>query len=93
MSKESKIPDIALNRSYSFTELESYLNEIEFGNRAMLRVYDKRNKEYAIMATFGDNFSDQYHSGDGVLFYSDGDTTSADNDDMFELISVIPIAH
>jgi hypothetical protein len=44
-----------------------------------------------MMWLFQENFSKEYESGDGVLFYEDGDSTSANPGDEFELIEIINI--
>lgn len=77
------------NKTYSFKELEKYI--AEKGYSIMLRVFDVRNKQYAIMAVFPTNFSKDYLSGDGVLFYDDMEVHSSEPDDEYKLIETITI--
>lgn len=73
---------LELGKQYTFKDLEEYLFQHE--NRALfLKLYDIQNKQKAIMHVFFENFSGVWKSGDGVLFYDDGETHSADSGDMF----------
>ena len=77
------------NKIYSFKELEKHI--IDKGYSIMLRVFDMTNKQYAIMAVFPTNFSENYLSGDGVLFYDDMEVHSSEPDSEFKLIEIITI--
>jgi len=57
----------------------------------MLRVFDMSNKQYAIMAVFPTNFSKDYLSGDGVLFYDDMEVHSSEPHSEYKLVDTITI--
>lgn len=77
------------NKIYSFQELEKLI--AEKGYSIMIRVFDITNKQYAIMAVFPTNFSKDYLSGDGVLFYDDMEVHSSEPDNEYKLIETITI--
>jgi hypothetical protein len=73
---------------YSFEALEKALNEFEkFG--ICLHVRNVKQNETAIMHVFHENFCSPWLSGDGVLFYNDGETHSAESYEEFELLKII----
>jgi len=76
------------NKLYTFIELEKFLAEWENVSKFLL-LKDIENNCTAVMHVFQENFSEGYQSGDGVLFYSDGDTCSADDDKEFLLIDIV----
>lgn len=78
-----------LNKIYQFQELEKLLSDESY--TVAFRVKEMRYDLYALMLGFSGNFSDAYQSGDGVLFYEDGETHSADPTDEFTLLEIITI--
>lgn len=80
-----------LGRQYSFKELEYLLNNQHHTKYSFFKVYNVENKSYALMTVFRENFSQSYLSGDGVLFYDNGETHSSDEHDVFTLIDFIKI--
>lgn len=79
---------LELLKAYTFEQLENFLREWENIDKCLL-VKNEPCDCTAIMHVFQENFSDAYQSGDGVLFYRDGDTKSADADDEFTLLQII----
>lgn len=77
-----------IQKSYSFKQLQSYLEKWDNRDKCLI-VKNEDQDVTAIMHIFWDNFCGDWLSGDGVLFYSDGETHSADDNDMFTLISII----
>ncbi len=77
------------NKIYSFQELEKHI--ADKGYSIMLRVFDMANEQYAIMAVFPTNFSKDYLSGDGVLFYNDSEVHSSEPHYEYKLIETITI--
>lgn len=75
-------------KSYTFKQLEKFLNEGINWNKCLV-VKNEEQECTAVMHVFMENFSDAYQSGDGVLFYSDGETLSANDDDQFLLLDII----
>ena len=76
------------NKIYSFKDLEKFLNEWENRNK-FLKLNNISQKCTAIMHIFSENFCGDWLSGDGILFYSDGEVHSANPDDEFLLIEVV----
>lgn len=74
---------------YTFSQLLVGLKELE--EYQFLRVHDGRNDVFALFTYFTANFSDAYQSGDGVLFYEDGEACSSDDDDLYLLMDFIKI--
>ena len=71
-----------------FEKLEKFLVDSE-SNNVCLVLKDVKNQQNAIMHVFFENFSSSYLSGDGVLFYDDGEAHSAEPDDVFEILKII----
>ena len=79
---------LELGKPHTFEDLEKYLFQHE--NRAkFLKLYDSQNKQNAIMHVFFENFCSDWKSGDGILFYDDGETHSADSEDLFVVKEII----
>ena len=72
----------------TFKKLEKWLIKEGNENKCLI-VYDMANQITAIMHVFFENFSNHYQSGDGILFYKDGETHSANPDDKFRIIRII----
>lgn len=81
---------MTIGTKYTFAQLERFLKAqlMKKGHTKFLKVYNLEVKQYAIMLVFHTNFSDAYRSGDGVLFYDDGETHSANPEDEFELLEM-----
>lgn len=79
-----------LGETYNFKELESMLGDRMILNPAFYRIKSEDGL-IGLMSVFSENFSSAYQSGDGVIFYEDGEQHSADPYDKFDLLSVIPI--
>lgn len=71
---------------HSFKDLEEFLNK---NPGTALIVRDIGNSQNAIMHTFGGNFCGDWKSGDGILFYEDGEQHSADSDAEFLINKII----
>lgn len=74
---------------YTFEQLEKYLantDEVLPGTFAL--VENVNYGERAVMHSFSTNFCGDWRSGDGVLFYADGEVHSSNAGDMYELISI-----
>lgn len=72
--------------TYTFIRLQEHLGKSKPGTFALVE-----NIQYggrAIMHIFGGNFCGDWLSGDGVLFYADGEVHSANEGDEFKLISL-----
>lgn len=91
MSKEYFSANIVIGQVYTFKQLENILNGTEYGYTTFLRVFDVRNKQYAMMVVCGESLSDAYRSGDGILFYSDGEQHSSNNHDEYKVMEIVPI--
>ncbi len=75
-------------KAYTFKDLQRFLNE--FGNRnKFLIVKNETHGCTAVMHVFMENFCGDWRSGDGVLFYNDGETHSAEECDKFTLIDIV----
>lgn len=81
---------VKIGESYTFESLEKFLFQYENENK-FLKLYDPTNKQKAIMHVFFQNFCGNWRSGDGVLFYDDGETHSADSGDLFEVLEIMSI--
>ena len=77
-------------QTYQFKDLEKLLF-FRWDEGICLRVKNILHRNYAIMHVFTENFSSAYQSGDGVLFYDDGETHSANPDDEFVIVKIIKI--
>lgn len=78
---------------YTFAQLEIFLNDQEYNQYTFFRVWNMDQECYALMTTFKENFvTATWLSGDGVLFYQDGEVHSSNPDDEFRLIAIISIA-
>lgn len=75
-------------KEYSFKTLEEFLNEWENRNKCLLVEFQNQR---AIMHVFGVNFSENYQSGDGILFYDDNEQHSAEPNDEFTLVRVLDL--
>jgi hypothetical protein len=75
-------------QTYNFSHLETFLNEWENRNKLLI-VKDKANNATAVMHIFLENFCGDWKSGDGILFYSDGEAHSAESYDEFLLIDIV----
>lgn len=78
------------NKTYTFKKLESFLNGDENWDKCLI-VKNIEQKITAVMHVFLGNFDEAYKSGDGILFYSDGEAHSANPDDKFLLIQIITL--
>lgn len=78
------------NKVYTFNELEEFLNEWENVSKCLIVKNNELNQN-AFMHVFGENFSEGYQSGDGILFYNDGDACSADHDTEFTVIDIVTL--
>jgi len=72
---------------YTFKELQEFLYEIDNCNKFLIVENDTEDR--AVMHVFRGNFCGDWRAGDGVLFYNDGETHSAEDDDEFMLINVL----
>lgn len=75
-------------KKYTFKELEEFLNESKNKNKSLI-VKNESQDCTAMMHVFTENFCGAWVSGDGVLFYSDGETHSAEPTDEFLLIEIV----
>lgn len=75
-------------KSYSFKELEDFLNEWKNKNKSLV-IKNESQDCTAMMHVFTENFCGAWVAGDGILFYSDGETHSAEPNDEFTLIDII----
>ena len=75
-------------KSYTFKELEEFLCE-EGNENKFLIVKNESYDSTAVMHVFMVNFCGDWRSGDGILFYNDGETHSAEDHDEFTLIDVV----
>jgi hypothetical protein len=80
---------LGINKVYKFSQLEKFLRKSD-GNKCLL-VKNVDQNITAIMHVFAGNFCGDWLSGDGVLFYNDGEVHSAEPDDEFELINIIKL--
>lgn len=80
-----------IGSTYTFSQLEEFLNEEKFGEYSFLRVHDIKSNQFALMGLFRSNFCGDWLSGEGVLFYDDGETHSSDSDTEFKFLAIIPI--
>lgn len=78
-----------LGKIYRFDFLEKLLSH--YDSKFLIRLRNIEYNSYCMMWLFQENFSREYQSGDGVLFYEDGDSTSANPGDEFEMIEIINI--
>lgn len=73
----------------TFKKLEKLLGD-RSGSVALLKSKEESSKgEIAIMHIFSENFSGNWLSGDGILFWEDGEVTSADDDHRFEILDIL----
>lgn len=72
--------------TYAFYNLAKRLGQRKPGTYAL--VEDKQYGGRAIMHIFRVNFCGDWVSGNGVLFYADGEVHSANDGDEFKLISI-----
>lgn len=76
--------------TYTFKQLQDYLLKDDNQNVSII-VKNKEYNENAMMHVFRGNFCGDWLAGDGILFYSDGETHSANDEDEFILINIINI--
>lgn len=84
------ILNIEVGKTYRFDELEKLISK-NYKQRSIIRVYDIHNKEYAMMFTFGENFTEQYQSGHGLLLYTSWEEHSSNGRDEYRVEEIIPI--
>lgn len=98
MADGSFVPsEIEIGKQYQFHRLESWLNEWENRNKALIVTHKIPGitpagtgfDGTAIMHTFGGNFCGDWLSGDGVLFYNDNEAHSAEPDQEFTVVQII----
>lgn len=77
------------NSTYSFEQLEAFLKEADRGSYLLVENLEYKHK--AVMHVFGGNFCGDWMSGDGVLFYDNGEVHSANPEDEFRLIKKLEI--
>lgn len=77
------------NGTYTFEQLEGFMNKSDPGT--YLLVENMEFKQKAVMHIFGGNFCGDWLSGDGVLFYDNGEVHSSNPDDEFRLIKIMEI--
>lgn len=75
-------------KTYTFKELQEFLNEWNNRNKFLIVKNESQNCT-AVMHVFMGNFCGDWLSGDGVLFYNDGEVHSAEEDDEFTLLDVV----
>ncbi len=75
-------------KTYTFKELEDFLNKWENKNKSLILKNESQDCT-AMMHVFTENFCGEWVSGDGILFYSDGETHSAEPNDEFLLIDIV----
>lgn len=80
------MPTIKVGSKHTFLALEKFL-ESKPGTFLVVENIEYRN-ERAVMHVFGGNFCGDWKSGDGVLFYADGEVHSAEPGDHFKVISI-----
>lgn len=76
-------------KSYTFKQLEDFLKKSDRGKSLIVESASFGDK--AMMHIFGGNFCGDWLSGDGVLFYEDGEVHSANPDDGFLLLDIIDL--
>jgi len=76
-----------VGKTYRFEQLEKMLLKDDRQN-VFIIVRNIQYNETAVMHLFLENFAENWLSGEGVLFYSDGVAKSADGWDEFELLSI-----
>jgi len=84
MSKITLEPD----GLYEFKQLAEYLSGDDSPPGTFLLVENMQLKERAIMHIFTENFCGPWRSGHVILFYADGEATSANEYDEFRFISM-----
>jgi len=75
-------------KTYSFKQLQDFLNDWDNRNKFLI-VKNKEQNSTAVMHVFMENFCGEWKSGDGILFYNDGEAHSADDSDKFTLINTV----
>jgi hypothetical protein len=73
---------------YTFEQLEKFLAGDDNPPGTFALVENTKYGERAIMHVFSSNFCGDWRSGDGVLFYADGEVHSSNTSDEYELISI-----
>lgn len=76
------------NKDYYFKELTGFLAKYENRNKCLI-VKNLKDNSNAVMHVFFENFSNDYKSGDPVLFYNDGETHTAESTDLFKLLKIV----
>jgi hypothetical protein len=76
--------------SYTFLELQQFLNQ-DTGKHLIVK--NEKTGDTAVMHVFRENFCGGYVSGDGILFYADGEVHSANESDKFILIDIIKLSY
>lgn len=71
--------------NYTFLQLEKFLSDKP---GTYLIVASIEYPERATMHIFGNNFCGDWVSGDGVLFYANGEVHGANPSDEFKLIAI-----
>lgn len=79
---------LKLLKAYTFEELEKFLVDWDNIDKCLI-VKNEPCNITAIMHVCQESVSASYRSGDGILFYRDGDIKSADDDDEFTLLQII----
>lgn len=79
---------IEKGKTYTFEHLEKYLIDHEEKGMQFLKVQNVEHGNKAMMFVFFENFCGNWRSGDGVLFYDDGETHSASDYDKFKVLEI-----
>jgi hypothetical protein len=77
---------LKVGQSYAFEELEKFLAS---KSGVYLMVENQDDKSTAIMHVFGGNFCGDWLSGDGILFYNNGEQHSAEPHDEFKVLKIV----
>lgn len=78
---------IKIGEGQTFKKMEEYLQE--WDNRDKALIVEDRFGDHGMMHVFGGNFCGDWLSGDGVIFWSNKDVTSAEPEDEFKLIEIV----
>ncbi len=82
--------EIVKSNTYEFQELAKYLSQDGKENE-YLKLYDAGNNCFAIMHVLGTGLCEKWQIGDGILFYDDGETHSANDYDTFKVVAILKV--
>lgn len=76
---------LIIGNQYSFEGLEKEISDADY---IAVKILNLEYNLIGIMHIFSENFSKNYLSGEGVIFYQDGETHSANPWDQFKVLEI-----